>query len=99
MADQNSNTSTITTEPNKFHAPESYFGVKSDAPALQDGVLGIHLQRIECLILSAKDKFEVDEKLAGYVLLETANNLLDQVDQLVAHDEFVRNQKTEGGAA
>ncbi|MBA57191.1 MAG: hypothetical protein CMK89_22310 [Pseudomonadales bacterium] len=95
MADQNSNTLTITTEPNEFYAPECFFGVIPDAPALQEGVLGIHLQRVECLILAAKDMFESNQKVTGYVLLETALNVLDQVNSLVIHDERVRKQ-TEG---
>ena len=99
MADQNSTTLTTTTEPNQFYAPEHFFGVKPDAPALEEGVLGIHLHRISCLILSAQDMYEADEKVIGSSLLETAENLLDQVGDLIAHDNRARRKQAEGGAA
>lgn len=79
----------IDTTPT-FTSPEEFFIVKPDAPALEDGVLGIHLQRIACLLESARREFDEDQKLVGSVLLETAQFLVDQVADLVGHDEIVR---------
>lgn len=74
----------------EFSSPEDFFMVKPDAPALEDGILGTHLQRIGCLLESARREFEEDQKLIGSVLLETAQYLVDQVIDLVSHDEFTR---------
>lgn len=94
----NSITNVSATEPDRFHCPENFFIVDPCAPALQDGVLGIHLQRIDCLIEAAKDELENNEKIMTLVLLETALTLLGQVSELVSHDEVTRAlaRKTQG---
>jgi hypothetical protein len=81
-----------STEPSGYHCPENFFVVDPDAPALKDGVLGIQLQRISCLVLAAIDEIEKDEKLIATVLLETIETLVDQVTDLVSHDERARAQ-------
>jgi hypothetical protein len=87
------------TESSKFYCPENFFVVDPDAPALKDGVLGIQLQRISCLVLAAIDEIEKDEKLIATVLLETIETLVDQVTDLVSHDEKARRSQTTAQAA
>lgn len=81
-----------TVKANPFCCPENFFMVKHGAPALQDGVLDIHLRRIECLLETARREFDEDQKLFGAALLETAQTLVDQVIALVRHDEITRRQ-------
>lgn len=80
------------TELRKFYCPENFFVVDPDAPALQDGVLGIQIQRIGVLIEAAKDQIENQETMMATCLMEMAIELLDQMSELVSHDEFTRRQ-------